>query len=270
MINWIPEQSLKGSEAFDLAMAKYYPEATQYTSDPEKYFERVCLECNYLEAVNKIDWKSLLPENARVMDLAGGTGWLAAFLSSLKYVSSVIIVDQSSQYLEINLPVAIKRLAGISAKVTPINGLFYPLLLADNSLDAVFVSSSLHHADNLEKVLTEINRILVPGGWCFILNETPFGYLEYIRLVLSQIKTVLVSAVKKQYLPVSMSISQTGVLVDQLLGDWCHPNWYWQQAIKRSGFAIRKTINTGLSTVKGKKGRALIHYFCQKVENKLG
>ena len=48
--------------------------------------------------------------------------------------------------------------------------------LKDNSIDHVFSINSLHHSNNLIKVFSEIARVLKPGGYGYLVDDT-VGYL---------------------------------------------------------------------------------------------
>ncbi len=248
-------------------MISAYPEAREYVSDPERYFERVCERCNYLDAVKALEWSSIIPPGARILDLAGGTGWLAAYMSTFPNAKEVTIVDASRGYLELNLPVSIRRLGGDPAKIRPVVGYFAPLIFPDTSLDLVVVSSSLHHADNLETVLKEIHRVLVPGGKCFVLNEVPVSDLFYLRVMMTTFGRALIKTVTRRYAVASPSVSSSGILYDPLLGDRMYPVWYWNEAIRRAGFRSHRRIETGLAPVKGVDDRTLVHFVCSKEPN---
>ena len=264
MENWIEEQAARNSRGFDAAMVNEYPEARAYALDPERYFERVCLQCNYLDAAKLLDWNALIPERARVLDLAGGTGWLTAFLSSMPKVREVTIVDASRAYLETNLPVAVRRLSGDAGKIRPAVGYFSPLLFDDASLDVVVVSSSLHHADSLEAVLREIRRVLVPGGRCCILNETPVGEVMYLRTMITTFIRSMYRTLARSYVATSPALSGSGILYDPMLGDRMFPRWYWERAIVAAGFELERTVDTGMPTVKDAAGIPLVHFICKK------
>ncbi len=264
MENWIEEQVARNSRSFDAAMLNENPDAQEYTLDPERYFERVCLQCNYLDAVKALDWAALVPPGARVLDLAGGTGWLTAFLSSMANVREITIVDASRSYLEKNLPVAVRRLAGNAQKIKPAVGYFSPLLFDDSSLDLVVVSSSLHHADCLESVLKEIHRVLMPGGRCLILNEAPVGDLFYLRMMIVTFIRSLACTLSRRYVAVSPSLSGSGILYDPVLGDRMYPRWYWTSAISAAGFRLAEVVDTKLPTVKNGDGLPLVHFVCAK------
>lgn len=264
MDNWLAEQMVRNGHAFESAMLTEYPEARAYTADPERYFERVCEQCNYLAAAQLVDWKAVIAPGSRILDLAGGTGWLSAYLSTFENAAQITIVDASQAYLESNLPVSIRRLGGDAGKIRPVVGHFSPLLFADASLDLVVVSSSLHHADNLEAVLREIHRVLVPGGRCYILNEVPVGDIFYLRCLLTCFARIIGRTLTHGYTASSPSISSSGYLYDPLLGDRMFPRWYWRAAIARAGFTLQQVLDTQLTTVKGDSGLSLVHFLCNK------
>lgn len=62
----------------------------------------------------------------------------------------------------------------------------YSLPLAPQSLDVVFINGVLHHLNDVERALSEIVRILVPGGWLCLIEPTssPLRWLAN-RLTLS-------------------------------------------------------------------------------------
>ena len=267
MENWVQEQVRRNSTAFDAAMLLTNAEETAYTRDPERYFERVCVDCNYLDAVRQVNWDEIFKGGSSVLDLGGGTGWLTAYLSRMEGVSQIKIVDLSSGYLERNLPVAVRRLSGEATKISTAVGYFSPLLFEDASLDVVVMSSAIHHADQMEGVLREINRVLVSGGWCLLLNETPVGDLFYLRTMLVTFARSLLGTLTRRYFPSSASVSASGILYDAQLGDRMYPNWYWESAIRGAGFLLERRIDTGLATVKGSSGLPLTHFICRKPPN---
>src|SRR3569833_1177768 len=264
MENWIQEQAARNSGSFDAAMLTEYPEARDYVLDPERYFARARAQCNYLEAARLLDWQGIIPPAARILDLAGGTGWLSAYLSTFSQVGQITIVDASSAYLQKNLPVSVRRLGGNLHKIRAVVGYFAPLLFPDASLDLVVVSSSLHHADNLEAVLKEIHRVLVPGGKCLILNEAPVGTLFYLRSMLTTAIRTFGKTLAHRFTAASPSISASGILYDPVLGDRMFPHWYWAEAIGRAGFVLERKIDTGMATVKNTSGNPLVHFICAK------
>lgn len=96
---------------------------------------------------------SQLPSHSTILDLAIGTGIVAAHLES--HGHKVIGIDLSLGMLRH----ASHRLPG---KVTQANATALPL--PNNSLNAITALWLLHLLDDAEPVLAEVSRVLRPGG----------------------------------------------------------------------------------------------------------
>ena len=249
---------------FEKAMKEHYPETRHWVNDPYKSYRRLCVECNYLEAVKLINWNKYLTTNSIILDLAGGIGWLSAYLSKIERIQQIYFLDSSRFYIEEMMPNLVEIMNGVKSKIDSIEGFFTPLLFEDDSLDLVVASSALHHAENLEDVLKEIRRVLKANGYLFILNETPLPAIRYQLVLLKQAFFILMNTVLRNYRSKSPFISSSGTLYDPMLGDKVYPLWFWEKALILSGFHIESIINTGLPTVKGKDGIFLKHFVCQK------
>ena len=261
---WIHKQTLLNLSQFDESMEKNYPETRKWVKDPQKSYQRICVDCNYMAAIELIDWDGYLKKNSTLLDLAGGTGWLSAHLSKFSNVEKIYFLDSSRFYIENMMPDIVKIMHGIKNKIETIEGFFHPLLFENSFLDMIVVSSSLHHADNLEIVLKEISRVLKDDGYLFILNETPLSNTRYLLVMLKRFIRMYVDTILRNYKSESPSISSNGVLYDPVLGDRIYPMWYWNKAISMSGMRMEDTIDTKLPTVKGEKGIHLRHFFCRK------
>jgi SAM-dependent methyltransferase len=263
--NWINEQTRLGVAQFDRAMIEMYPESNSSVENSENYLNTIGGICNYIAAIDQIPWPKYIKLNAKVLDLGCGGGWLSAILSKLDAVEIVYALDSSRHFLHGMLPQVMTEMGGDQSKLVPIEGLFQPLLFDDAHLDVVVASSALHHADRLEPVLKDIRRVLKPGGYLFILNETPWpGYRHLISVLAASVR-ILRDLLIQRYRSYSPSISASGYLYDPALGDRDYPRWYWEEAIRASGFEVLSVIDTGLPTVKGSQGRSLIHYVCRAI-----
>jgi ubiquinone/menaquinone biosynthesis C-methylase UbiE len=181
----------------------------------------------------------------------------------LDTVDTVYALDSSDHFLRNLLPQVVELMQGCAHKLVKIEGLFQPLLFDDAYLDVVVASSALHHAENLESLLTEIRRVLKPGGLLFVLNETPRPGFRYLVSILAAATRIVRDLMLKKYRATSPSISSSGYLYDPKLGDRDYPRWYWEAALKISGFSIESIMDTRMPTVKGSKGRPLIHFICR-------
>lgn len=264
MKSWINKQTEIVISQFDQSMEVHYPEARRYCKDPEAFLNRILMETNYMEAVEVIDWDRYLPEKVNVLDIGGGIGWLSAYLSRMDRVDQIIFLDSSKYYINQMLPNVFQQMGGMIEKIAPVEGLFSPLLLDDNTLDVVVACAALHHADNMETVLREIYRVLKPGGRLFILNEIPFSTWRYFILYVKTVIKLFRNVIFKRYNPVSQSISSSCVLNNPYLGDKIYPLWFWKDVIRATGFTLTDQIDSRYSTLKSEPGLSLSHFICQK------
>lgn len=261
--SWIYEQTELNISQFDKAMEASCPESRTYIHDPKEYLARISEQCNYLDAVKLIDWKSCLRKDCSVLDLGCGGGWLTGYLSKFESVSTAYALDSSKYFLLDMMPKIVMLMGGRQEKIVPIEGLFTPLMFEDGALDVVVASSVLHHADSLESVLMEIRRVLKNDGVLVILNETPASGIRHVLSLTKAFVKIFLNASLHRYQSVSASVSSCGYLYDPLLGDRDYPLWYWEEAIGRSGFAITQMLDSGMSTLKAQKGRSLVHFVCR-------
>jgi len=114
----------------------------------------------------------LLDETWTVGDLGCGTGQLAGTLAP--FVGKVVAVDES----KVMLAAARKRLASIG-NVELRAGDLETLPLADGELDAALLFLVLHYVPEPARALTEVRRVLQPGGRLLVVDMTPHGREEY-------------------------------------------------------------------------------------------
>ncbi|WP_458187912.1 class I SAM-dependent methyltransferase [Haladaptatus sp. NG-WS-4] len=95
----------------------------------------------------------------RAVDLAGGTGRAARVLQ----VPERIVVDAAAGMLEQARGHGLASVRGDAAR----------LPLRSESVDAVVVSDALHHVGDVPSTLTEIARVLRPGGVLVVREFNP-------------------------------------------------------------------------------------------------
>jgi demethylmenaquinone methyltransferase / 2-methoxy-6-polyprenyl-1,4-benzoquinol methylase len=109
--------------------------------------------------------KAAKPET--ILDIATGTGDLAIMMA--KNTSAQITgLDLSAGMLEVGRKKV--EAEGLNNRVTMIQGDSENLPFEDNTFDCVTVSFGVRNFENLEKGLSEIRRILKPGGTFVILE----------------------------------------------------------------------------------------------------
>jgi demethylmenaquinone methyltransferase/2-methoxy-6-polyprenyl-1,4-benzoquinol methylase len=108
-----------------------------------------------------------MPETGRVLDLATGTGDIAALLAA-QYPKAYITGGDFSQNM---LRFAQERFAGTEIDWQACDANTLPF--ADNLFDGVTFGYLLRNVDDVPRVLREIHRILKPGGTIVSLDTTP-------------------------------------------------------------------------------------------------
>lgn len=130
----------------------------------------------------------------KVLDIATGTGDLAINLVRTK-ASQIIGLDISSGMLEIGRKkISSKKL---DSTIEMVLGDGESIPFEDNSFDAITVAFGVRNFENLEQGLTEILRVLKPGGTFVVLEtsvptKTPFkqGYNLYTNNIMPLIGRV--------------------------------------------------------------------------------
>lgn len=178
----------------------------------------------------------------QILDIATGTGDFA--IESLKLnPEKVIGIDISEGMLGVGRQKMIKK--GFSEIIDMQSGDSENLHFKDNNFDAVIVAFGVRNFENLEKGLSEMNRVLKPGGKAVILEFSkptvfPFKQLYhfYFRWVLPKIgKIVSKDNAAYTYLPESVNEFPFG---NQFL-----------EILKKTGFknTTCKPLTLGISSI---------------------
>lgn len=106
----------------------------------------------------------------RVLDVGtGGGGFISALIKTLKAYDSFVGIDYCpSDESRKEMESAQKRFEGKPVQFLQMNA--ESVQFEDESFDTVCISHSLHHLANIDKVMTEMKRVLRNGG-NFILRE---------------------------------------------------------------------------------------------------
>lgn len=116
-----------------------------------------------------IDW--LRPYHPQhIMDVATGTGDFAILAYRALQPAHLIGTDISEGMMNVGRE-KVKK-AGLSGKISFAREDCTSLSFADNSFDAITVAFGIRNFDNLDKGLSEMCRVLKPGGHLVILELT--------------------------------------------------------------------------------------------------
>ena len=132
----------------------------------------------------------LVPQTPKtVLDIATGTGDMAIKIHSILAPCRVTGCDISEGMMEVARKKVINL--GLSEEITFSLGDCTSLPFPDNSFDAVTISFGIRNVEDIERGLSEINRVLTPGGNLVILELSvpenrfyKFFYTIYTKLVI--------------------------------------------------------------------------------------
>jgi demethylmenaquinone methyltransferase/2-methoxy-6-polyprenyl-1,4-benzoquinol methylase len=157
-----------------------------------------------------------------ILDIATGTGDLAISLTATN-AEKIIGLDISDGMLEVGRKkIKAKKL---NDTISMVIGDSEDLPFETNSFDAITVAFGIRNFENLEKVLTEILRVLKPNG-LFVILETSvptnpfykFGYTAYSKYILPVIgKLFSKDRVAYTYLSESASVFPYGETLNNIL-----------------------------------------------------
>ncbi len=128
-----------------------------------------------VSSVKRLSSKSQIPLNElNILDVATGTGDMAIALSKLK-PASVTGVDISEEMLKVAVKkAALKKINLVSFHLGDSESLNFP----DKSFDFVTVAFGVRNYENLEKGISEMQRVLKVGGYLLILEfSQPSGIM---------------------------------------------------------------------------------------------
>lgn len=145
-----------------------------------------------------------------ILDVATGTADLAISINKGIPNSQVTGIDISSGMIEVGRQKIYRR--KLDSSINLIIGDGENLPFDDNSFDAVTVAFGVRNFEDLEKGLSEMNRVIKPGGCIAILEfskpeKTPFKqlYFFYFKYILPTLgRWVSRDASAYSYLPASV------------------------------------------------------------------
>jgi len=144
----------------------------------ERMFDKIAFRYDFLNrflsAGIDVRWRkkaikelvSLQPKN--ILDVATGTGDFAITSYQVLKPEKITGIDISEGMLDIGRKKVVK--CGLESHIELLNGDSEAILFGDDSFDAVTVAFGVRNFENLEKGLSEIYRVLKPGGKLIVLE----------------------------------------------------------------------------------------------------
>lgn len=154
--------------------------------------------------------------NDLVLDIATGTGDLAIEANKILKIKKIVGVDISEGMLNVGKE-KIKKL-GLTDKIELQMGDSEKLLFNDNTFDTVIVSFGVRNFENLLKGLTDMCRVLKPGGTCLVVEFSKpaiFPFKQFYWFYSTKILPIIGKLVSKDgsaysYLPESVKAFPDG------------------------------------------------------------
>ena len=151
-----------------------------------------------------------LPANARVLDLATGTGDLALMIARLHPDAEVVGSDPSSRMLEVG--VAKVARTGVSDRVLLELGDAQALPYETDSFDGCCIAFGIRNVPDRDAALAEMARVTKPGGRVAVLElgEPSVGWLSpiarfHVRKVIPRLGGMLSGSREYKYLQESIA-----------------------------------------------------------------
>ena len=165
-----------------------------------------------------------LAPNARILDVATGTGDLAVELARAAPQGYVIGLDPSTQMLS----VAVQKMAklGLAERVTLIEGDAQQLPQANCEIDAATIAFGIRNVPDRAQGLRELARVVRPGGRIAVLElgEPQSGFFGraarfHTRQIVPRIGALLSGKREYRYLQTSVAAFPTPDVFAQLMRD---------------------------------------------------
>lgn len=151
-----------------------------------------------------------LPANARVLDLATGTGDLALMIARLHSDADVIGSDPSSRMLEVGVEKVAR--SGVSDRVQLELGDAQALPYENDSFDGCCIAFGIRNVPDRNAALAEMARVTKPGGRVAVLElgEPSVGWLSpiarfHVRKIIPRLGGMLSGSREYKYLQQSIA-----------------------------------------------------------------
>lgn len=209
----------------------------------EQYLGEVGLVNDLTTCLNALS----TPLAGRGIDLAAGTLWAAPILLHAGAVEQLYCLEYSRHRLLTIGPRVLEHYGVPPERVVLVFGSFYELKLEAESLDFAFLSQAFHHADRPAALLSELRRVLKPGGRAIIVGEHILRTRDYgLYAARACASLVLPRQLQRKLLGheldvrLSLRPSARDVMpTDPVLGDHAYSSDEYRTLFTQAGFAVR-------------------------------
>lgn len=209
----------------------------------ERYLGEVGLVKDLATCLNALS----TPLAGRGIDLAAGTLWAAPILLNAGAVERLYCLEYSRHRLLSIGPRVLEHYDVSPERIVLVYGSFYDLQLEAESLDFAFLSQAFHHADRPAALLTELRRVLRPGGTVIIVGEHILRARDYaLYLARAGASITLPRSLQRRLLGheldvrLSLRPSARDVMpTDSVLGDHAYSSDEYRGLFTEAGFGVR-------------------------------
>jgi SAM-dependent methyltransferase len=181
---WSEKNALAGTSSFEFWNCEEKEAGKPYDirdGNVEKLWRYLRSTTTYLSEFEAVlDFASALgfPVRGTGIDVAAGVCWTTGLLSKIGTVEQLYALDFSCHRLLTLAPVVLKTVAAREEKIIRALGSFYDVHLSDASVDFCLMCQAFHHANEPQRLLLEMRRVLRPGGFILLIGENPIYPLQ--------------------------------------------------------------------------------------------
>jgi SAM-dependent methyltransferase len=188
------------------------------------------------------------PLAGKGIDLAAGTLWAAPLLLSAGPVERLYCLEYSKHRLLTLGPRVLEHYGVAPERVVLVYGNFYELQIETEALEFAFLSQAFHHADRPADLLSELRRVLKPGGTVIIVGEHILRLRDYVLYAARALASLaLPRGAQRRLLGRELAVRASlhpragDVLpTDNVLGDHVYSPAEYRELFSRAGFDMRR------------------------------
>lgn len=215
----------------------------------EKHLKNLGLEDDLKKGLEILERRFGRKIHGTGIDIAAGNLWAAQHMTG-KDVDRLYCLELSQHRLMELGPRVLEHYKVPEDKIVLVLGSFYNLELDDHSLDFVFMSQAFHHAENPDRLLSEVKRTLKSSGGVIIIGEHVINYRARLirHIIVNSIKGILSfimpTGLQKRFVGDRIQVKKLFVTPQELyptdkeLGDHFYSLGQYLKMFSERGFSI--------------------------------